>query len=412
MRTGTGTMTRRRFLSAATVLTAGVLAGCAPMARQLARRTPSRAVEPTVPVGHPAGEAPEGAPGEGVDWARVVAIGRCETYDEAAVEATVRELVAACGGLGDIVRPGATVVIKPNMTAGGLTPTRDGRPNNETYTTHPAVVRAVAVLAREAGAERIILTEGWGDGVWADNGYEACIDALGAATLDSDEPAPAADFVSVPVPNALALDTVLLHEAIVDADVFISVPKIKCHASAGITLSIKNVFGCTPLPRYRERRRDQWRSTMHAGDLGERLPRILVDVLKARPVDFAVVDGISTIDQGEGPWIHGSNGAVVRTIKPQLLLAGRNPVALDAVGTAVMGFDPTAPGYTNPFPSSQNHIALAAAQGLGANRLAEIDVRGLSIEEARFPFTPCPRMTMDGAQRMHVALCDAARQRA
>jgi len=398
-------MTRRRFLARAVLFVAGVLAGCSPGARPSASpEGAGEAAQPAATEPAPTGERPA----EGTDWARVVAIGRCETYDEEAVETVVRSLVEACGGLGDVIKPGATVVIKPNFTAGGRTPTTDGLPNNVTYTTHPAVARAVAVLAREAGAAHVILTEGWGDDVWPLNGYEAFIQELGAETVNSDDPAPAADFSSVPVPNHLALDTVLLHQAIVDADVFISVPKIKCHASAGITLSIKNVFGCTPLPRYRERAHEQYRSTMHAGNLGERLPRILVDVVQARPIDFAVVDGISTIDQGEGPWIHGSAGAVVRTIEPHLLMAGRNPVALDAVGTAVMGFDPAAAGYTDPFPSSQNHIALAAAQGLGTNRLGDIEVRGLSIEEARFTFTPCPKMAADGARRMHLAMCAAA----
>ncbi len=401
-------MTRRQFLSGAAMMAAAVLAGCAPAA------TPTPALPGAGEPPEPATPAPlperETAAGGQADLARVVAIGRCETYDVAAVEAAVRELVDACGGMGDIVRPGATVVIKPNFTAGGRTPTTDGLPNNVTYTTHPAVTRAIAVLAREAGAGRIILTEGWGDDVWPLNGYDALIAELRAGTVNLDEPAPAADFVSVPVPNALALDAVLLHQAIVEADVFISVPKIKCHASAGITLSIKNIFGCTPLPRYRERSRDQYRSTMHAGNLGERLPRILVDILKARPIDLAVVDGISTIDQGEGPWIHGSNGAVIRTVEPHLLMVGRNPVAVDAVGTAVMGFDPAASGYSDPFPSSQNHIALAAEQGLGTNRLDEIEVRGLSIEEARFPFTPCPKMTADGAHRMHLAMLEAAQR--
>jgi hypothetical protein len=82
------------------------------------------------------------------------------------------------------------------------------------------------------------------------------------------------------------------------------------------------------------------------------------------------------------------------------------------VGTAVMGFDPAAAAYSDPFPSSQNHIALAAEQGLGTNRLDEIEVRGLSVEEARFPFTPCPKMAADGAYRMHLAMLEAAHRRA
>jgi len=155
------------------------------------------------------------------------------------------------------------------------------------------------------------------------------------------------------------------------------------------------------------KRTDTYRSAMHQGNLGDRLPRILVDILKIRPIDFAVVDAISTIDQGEGPWNDSAPGIDIRTVRPHLLMAGRNPVALDAVGTAIMGFDATAADYTTPFNSSANHIAIAAQQGLGTNRLDEIEVRGLSVAEARFPFTACPRARLDSGQQMHAALMRA-----
>ncbi|MCD6519821.1 MAG: DUF362 domain-containing protein, partial [Anaerolineae bacterium] len=262
-----------------------------------------------------------------------------------------------------------------------------------TYTTHPDVTRAIALLAKEAGAGRIVLVEGWGPQVWEENAYSDLIEELGAETVDLDDPSPEEDFSRVPVPKPLALPFLWLHKVLTQADVFISVPKMKCHASAGITLSIKNVFGCTPLPRYRERPSEQYRSLMHKGHWPERLPKILVDVLQARPVDFCLIDGISTIDQGEGPWNDRTPGIDIRTVRPGLLVAGRNPVAVDAVGTALMGFEPTAPAYHEPFPSGLNHIALAAELGPGSHRLEEIEVRGLSIEEGRFPFTSCPRLS-------------------
>ena len=430
-------LTRRRFLLSLAAAALGTLAGCLPRARdgtptppaatgvQAIPATPTVASSPTptpspsrpssptptdtpvpttlptrpvspsfTPIQRPSAQ-PSGRP--------VVAIARCQDYGTAQVEKAVRELVAQCGGLQDVVKPGATVVIKPNLTAGGRTPTVDGLPNILTYTTHPDVTRAIALLAKEAGAGRIILVEGWGADVWALNQYEALIQELGLETINLDEPAPAADFTAVAVKDALELREVLLHEAIAKADVLISVPKMKCHASCGITLSIKNLFGCTPLPRYRERSGDQARTTMHKGRWPERLPRILVDILQARPIDFAVVDAISTQDQGEGPWNNGVAGIRIRTVRPQLLLAGRNPVAVDAVGTAVMGFDPAAGDYEVPFTCSLNHIALAAAKGLGTNRVAEIEVRGLPVEQVRFPFTPCPQVSAAVQRQMHLA---------
>ncbi len=428
----TPALTRRRFLVSLAGSVLGTLAGCVPQRGKTAvplAPTQAEGVPPSptegataAPTPAPTGAAtPTAVPTEAPvptaipaatmaptqatpisQGKPVVAIARCEDYGTTRVETVVRELVAQCGGLGDIVRPGSTVVIKPNFTAGGRTPTVDGLPNILTYTTHPDVTRAIALLAKEAGARRIILVEGWGDDVWALNKHEGLIRELGLETINLDDPAPAADFASVPVKDALELPQIWLHEAIARADVLISVPKMKCHASCGITLAIKNIFGCTPLPRYRESPSDSARTTMHTGHWGVRLPRILVDILQARPIDFAVVDAISTQDQGEGPWNDKAPGIEVRTVRPHLLMAGRDPVAVDAVGTAVMGFDPAAKDYAAPFTCGVNHIALAAARGLGTHRLAEIEVRGLAVAEARFPFTPCPFVTSDSGRPAYI----------
>ena len=64
---------------------------------------------------------------------------------------------------------------------------------------------------------------------------------------------------------------------------------------------------------------------------------------------------------------------------------GRNPVCTDAVATAVMGYDPLAKAATGPFPGD-NHLALAADLGLGTNDPKEIEVVGLSLEDAKYPF--------------------------
>src|SRR5262249_11222269 len=92
-----------------------------------------------------------------------------------------------------------------------------------------------------------------------------------------------------------------------------------------------------------------------------------------------VIDGIETVSGGEGPWLKLARQA------PGLLLAGRNAVCTDAVATAVMGYDPTAATATGPFPGD-NHLARAAALGLGTNNPEEIEVRGLSLKDARHPF--------------------------
>ena len=96
--------------------------------------------------------------------------------------------------------------------------------------------------------------------------------------------------------------------------------------------------------------------------------------------DLVIIDGIETMSGGEGPWIKG-----IAVQEPGLLIAGRNAVCTDAVATAVMGYDPMAKPGTGPFPGD-NHLALASALGLGTNDPKQIEVVGLSLDQARHPF--------------------------
>jgi hypothetical protein len=109
-----------------------------------------------------------------------------------------------------------------------------------------------------------------------------------------------------------------------------------------------------------------------------------VDAVGIRPIDLAFIDGIETVSGGEGPWLP------LAAQKPGLLLAGRNAICTDTIATAVMGYDPRANSATGPFPGD-NHLAMAAALGLGTNVPLEIEVRGLSVKEALHPFRWEPR---------------------
>jgi uncharacterized protein (DUF362 family) len=122
-----------------------------------------------------------------------------------------------------------------------------------------------------------------------------------------------------------------------EIDTFISVAKIKCHWIAGVTLSMKNLFGLAPLQHYRRDAQDTYRSLFHGAEseTGARVPRIVRDLNRARPIHLSLLDGIKTVEGGEGPWIES-----MAPIAPGVLIAGKNPVAADAVATAVMGFDP------------------------------------------------------------------------
>jgi uncharacterized protein (DUF362 family) len=111
---------------------------------------------------------------------------------------------------------------------------------------------------------------------------------------------------------------------------------------------------------------------------------VIVDLNRARPINLALIDGIKTSEGGEGPWNEGWNPKAAN-----VLIAGKNPVATDAVGTAVMGFDPAALGRNEPpFADCLNHLVLARLRGLGPHRLDEIEIVGEELDAVRAPFKP------------------------
>jgi uncharacterized protein (DUF362 family) len=164
-----------------------------------------------------------------------------------------------------------------------------------------------------------------------------------------------------------------------------SVSKMKNHYNAGVTHTMKNLYGLAPLQFYRFNKNDTYRSAFHGtpDQTRTRLPRVIIDVNRIRPIHFSLIDGIKTAEAGEGPWIQ-----TFTPIQPGILVAGKNPVATDAVATAVMGHDPTADYPNAPFIRCDNHLNLAAAAGMGSNKLEDIDVLGVSIDKAKYQFTP------------------------
>jgi uncharacterized protein (DUF362 family) len=72
-------------------------------------------------------------------------------------------------------------------------------------------------------------------------------------------------------------------------------------------------------------------------EAGYRIPRFVADIVAAMPIHLAIVDGIETIAGAELP-----RAGYTKMVSPGVLLAGTNCVTTDAVGAAVMGFDPMA----------------------------------------------------------------------
>lgn len=316
-----------------------------------------------------------------------VAIAPADSYDRVLVRQQVQDLLDGLDGLSDVIRTGDRVAIKPNLTGGtGATPP-PGIPAVESFVTHPEVVRALGELLRDAGASQIFIVEAvyqWAS--YSEWGYEDVALALDATLIDLNYPAPYPDFTSALVGEGpFVYPAYTLNPILTEVDVFVSVAKMKCHWSCGITLSLKNQIGLVPVSHYRCNPSDGNRSDLHGcdGEFKTRLPGAVVDLARACPIHLAVIDGIKTVEGGEGPWI-----GTMAPVEPGVLLAGKNPVSTDAVSAAVMGFDPTAAYPSAPFLRSDNHLSLAQAMGLGTHRLEQIEVVGATIDDVRFEFEP------------------------
>jgi uncharacterized protein (DUF362 family) len=317
-----------------------------------------------------------------------VAIARAATYDPALVRAQAEALLDSLGGIGDVVQPGDKVVVKVNLVGGaaGNTPP-PGTTAPESYVTHPAVARAVCELLRDAGARDIFVA----DSVWAWSdfeawGYPAMLKDAGAVLIDLNQTEPYKDYATIPVgENWFIYENFRVNRLLEEADALISVTKMKCHYLLGITQSMKNLIGLAPYQFYELKAGDGYRTGFHGkeSETRTRLPRVVMDLNRARPVNLSLIDGIKTVDGSEGPW----NGNL-HAKSPGILIGGKNPVAADSIAVAAMGFDPEAEYPNPPFLRAENHLNLASQLGLGSNRLEDIEIVGAGLDEVKMKFEP------------------------
>jgi uncharacterized protein (DUF362 family) len=369
-------LTRGEFLRALGATAAAVmLTGCGPKATEKPAARSGQTASPTVEVGQPAAIEP------------LVAIAQAENYDRKLVRKQVESMLDGIGGVGDILAHGNRVAIKVNLTGGLSGGALPGIPEIESFLTHPEVVRALGELLKDSGVKDLFIVEAvYEKQSWTAYGYTEIAESLGATLVDLNYAEPYQDFVDTgPGSNPYVYDKFKFNPILNEIDAFISVAKMKCHNTAGVTHSLKNLFGLVPYRFYTLNSGDRYRSGFHGrGDeTRKRVPGTIVDLNRARPVNLAVIDGIWTTEAGEGPWI-----PAMTQIKPGVLFAGKDPVAADAVATAAMGFNPEDDYPTEPFVHAQNHLNMAAKMGLGTNKLADIKVIGPAIGDIRMKFTP------------------------
>jgi len=394
----TKTFTRRSFLRHSLALTAGAPLALSLTQRGLFGREAIAAPDKPSPVSR---RAPEN-----------VAIVSCRSYGPE-VRAALEKSFDLLGGIGSLVK-NKTVTVKLNLTGTNFAPFLD-RPVGETYMTHYATALAHGSLLFAAGARRLRFVESTqskselGSSLSLADWDVKALEALGKVEFENTRNlGQGKNYAHVRVPTGGYMFSGFdFNHAYEETDVMVSLAKLKNHITAGVTLSMKNLFGITPNSLYGDQAGSEeatdGRGPLHnpkgfervrlpglkegitSTDPTWRVPRIVADVCAARPIHLAIIDGITSMSGGEGPWCGGA--AKLKFTAPGLLIVGLNPVSTDAVGTAVMGYEnPRATRATRPFDFCDNHLLLAEQAGLGTADLAKIEVRGLAIDKARYPY--------------------------
>ncbi|MEI8190323.1 MAG: DUF362 domain-containing protein [candidate division NC10 bacterium] len=258
--------------------------------------------------------------------------------------AATRKALETLGGMSRFVQKGQRVVLKPNMSfASG-----PDRASN----THPGVVLTVAQMCLEAGAERVMVLD------YPLHTAELCLRRAGVADACKDLKNVYVQtitdrkfFREVKVPQGKVLDKVEIMKEVLDSQVLISIPVAKSHSATGVSMGIKGLMGLI------------WdRGSFHGR---YNINQALADLATVLRPQLTVLDATRALTTG-GP---GGPGDVIR---PNLVVAGIDPVAVDSYGVTVASW------YGQQFKGRQvEHILAAHQRGLG-----KIDLDQLKIAKA------------------------------
>ena len=276
-----------------------------------------------------------------------------EKYTEVDLQ-TVRTMIEKSldliGGLRSIIGDAKTVVVKPNLveipfeTTGG------------SVVTDPRVLEACVAMLKEYGVDRVLVAEGKSVNLkhiasgprkaFVESGLAEVVERAGGEILGWDEE----DFIQVEVPGGELYDTIGIPKSIVEADAFISVPKMKTHCQTEITVGMKSMQGVFSVEE---------KQNYH----NEAFPWKMVDILRVAKPTLTIVDALIS-GEGYGP-------IYTDPVEMNLVVSSTDVVAIDAVCSKIMGVEPFEVPITR----------LGHAEGIGIGDMERIDVKGEAIDD-------------------------------
>jgi len=271
--------------------------------------------------------------------------------------AVAKAVELAVGSLDTIISEGQTVLIKPNLAFQA--------PPESHAVVDPRVVEAVVAYVKEnSRASKVSVGDNPSLGLHVGrarpafdvSGMEAAARRGGAdEVIYFDE----TETVEVNIPGAKVFKKAMVFRPFLDADVVINLPKMKVHLAGTVTLGLKNWNGIIPNVHPSGQQQGA-----HSIELGQKM----ADLYRVRKADLTIVDAIIGME-GQGP--HAGTPTEMN-----LIIAGTDTVATDAVAAYIMGFEPV------EIPA----IRCAATDELGVMDLAKIEVVGETVASVRKHF--------------------------
>jgi uncharacterized protein (DUF362 family) len=287
----------------------------------------------------------------------------------------VEEAIDLIGGIKTVTKGQNRIMLKPNLVT-----------SSPDCTTKAVVIKTLAQLMKKAGKEVIIgegsaaaanfnvinnevfrtkkreILDGMQQNVFDTLGYSEMARALNIPLINLHS----GNIVEVPLKNGFAAKSVKIHKSLTEIDLLCSVPMMKTHTLATVTLAMKNLIGLYPGTEYYSVRSWLHDRAAEAGSPG--IAYEVIDMNNAVKTGLSVIDASSAME-GDGP----SGGTLVDM---GLIIAGTSPLATDMVGSSLMGFD------INEIPA----IVLAHKTGMQPTSLDDIEIRGLRIDQCRRKF--------------------------
>lgn len=272
-----------------------------------------------------------------------VAVVKCEDYNEEKTLAALTRALELLGGMESFVQAGERILLKPNLLAPALP--------EKSVTTHPAVFKAAALLAKEAAA---VLSYGDSPGFYS---MEAAAKKCGIQEAASELGIAPGDFSEgreVGYANGRQNKAFTIANAVLESDGLISICKLKTHGFQKYTGAVKNQFGCIP--------------GLLKGEFHVKIPdaenfaRMLLDLNGCIKPRLYIMDAIMAME-GNGP--HGG-----KPVNLGVMLVSDDPIALDRVACGIINIEP------GLVPT----VRLGEEMGYGTANMADIELLGDSID--------------------------------